>query len=334
MALPVRVGISLPVPPDVETTLETAAWAEREGFDGVWFADTGDADPLTLSAFVAARTRRVRIGVAVVPVYTRTPVVFGATLLALSHVAPNRFILGLGASSHAMIEGWHGVPMQRPLTRVKETALILRRIQTGEKVDFDGEVLHTHGYRLPQPMKSPVPIHIAALRQNMLELAGEVGDGVVLNLFPATAFPKLMQHIAVGAARAGKRLESLEIVCRFQVAVTDDPAAARERFRQRLAPYYATPVYNRFLAWTGFEDAARTIAEAWRAKDRARVMSAFPDALVDDIAVIGSADQCRAKIAALCRAGITTPAIHSLLSEPDAVRRTFDAFTPARFSAA
>jgi probable F420-dependent oxidoreductase len=334
MALPVRVGISLPVPPDVDATLKTADWAEREGIDGVWFADAGDADPLTLSAAVAARTQRVRIGVVVVPAYTRTPVVFGATLLALSHLAPGRFVLGLGASSHLMVEGWHGMPLHKPLTRVKETALILRQIQTGKKVDFDGEVLHTHGYRLPQPMKSPVPIYIGALRQNMLEMAGEVGDGVVVNLFPATALPQLLEHIAIGAARAGKRLDSLDIVCRFQVAVTDHPAAARERFRQHFAPYYATPVYNRFLAWTGFEDVARTIEAGWKAKDRARTTGALTDALVDDLAVIGSAAECRAKIAAMCRAGITTPVIHPLLTEPDALRRTFDAFTPANFKAA
>src|SRR5271156_4904137 len=115
MALPVRVGISLPVPPDVDATLKMAEWAEASGFDGVWFAGGGDADALTLCAAVAMRTKRVRIGVAVVPVYSRTPVVFASTLLALSHVAPNRFVLGLGASSHLMIEGWHGVPLEKPL---------------------------------------------------------------------------------------------------------------------------------------------------------------------------------------------------------------------------
>ena len=280
------------------------------------------------------RTQRVRIGVVVVPAYTRTPVVFGSTLLALSHLAPNRFVLGLGASSHLMVEGWHGMPLQKPLTRVKETVQILRKIQSGDKVDFDGEQLHSHGYRLPQPMKAPVPLYIGALRQNMLEMAGEFGDGVVVNLFPASTLPKLMEHIAIGAGKGGKKLGDLDIVCRFQVAVTDDHAAARERFRQRFAPYYATPVYNRFLAWTGFGDVAKTIEEGWKAKDRNRTTGALNDALVDDLAVIGTADECREKIAAMCKAGITTPVIHPLLTEPEAIRRTFEAFTPARFKAA
>jgi probable F420-dependent oxidoreductase len=334
MALPVRVGLSLPVPPDIDATLKMADWAEATGFDGVWFTDGGDADPLTLSAAVAMRTRRIRIGVAVVPVYTRTPVVLASTVLALSHCAPNRFILGLGASSHLMIEGWHGMPLDKPLTRVKETALILRKALSGEKVDFDGETLHSHGFRLPQSLKGKVPIYIAALRRNMLEMAGEVGDGVVLNLFPMRALPQMMEHIAIGAKRAGKNVADLDIVCRYQVAVTDNPAAARDRFRQRFAPYYATPVYNRFLAWTGYPDVARTIAEGWQAKDRARTTAAIGDALVDELAMIGTAEECRDKIRAQCKAGITTPVIHPLLGEPDEVRRTYEAFTPDKFKAA
>jgi probable F420-dependent oxidoreductase len=334
MALPVRVGISLPVPPDIDATLKTAEWAEAEGIDGVWFVDGGDADALTLAAATAVRTRRIRIGVAVVPVFTRTPAVFASTALALSHLAPGRFILGLGSSSHLMIEGWHGLAFDKPLTRVKETALLLRKFLGGEKVEFDGETLHSHGFRLPQPVKGKVPLYLAALRQNMLEMAGEMGDGVVLNLFPAPALPQMMGHIAKGAARAGKRVEELDIVCRYQVAVTDDPAAARERFRQRFAPYYATPVYNRFLAWTGYPDVARTIAEGWQAKDRARTTGALSDALVEELAVIGTAEQCREKIHEHCRAGITTPIIHPLLSDPADVRRLYEAFTPDKFKAA
>jgi alkanesulfonate monooxygenase SsuD/methylene tetrahydromethanopterin reductase-like flavin-dependent oxidoreductase (luciferase family) len=242
-------------------------------------------------------------------------------------------VLGLGASSHLMIEGWHGIPLDKPLTRVKETALILRKALSGEKVDFDGETLHSHGFRLPQPLKGKVPIYLAALRQNMLEMAGEVGDGVVLNLFPMRALPQMMEHIALGAKRAGKNVADLDIVCRYQVAVTDNPAAARDRFRQRFAPYYATPVYNRFLAWTGYPDVAKTIEEGWKAKDRSRTTAAIGDALVDELAIIGTAEDCREKLRAQCRAGITTPVIHPLLSEPDEVRRTYEAFTPDKFPA-
>ncbi|NIP71935.1 MAG: LLM class flavin-dependent oxidoreductase, partial [Gammaproteobacteria bacterium] len=120
MTLPQRIALSLPVPPDVESTLNYARWAEHEGFDDVWFADGGSIDSLTLAAAVADRTEKLRIGTGVIPVFTRTPAVLAATAATLSHLAPGRFILGLGSSSHAMVEGWHGQRFEKPLTRVRE----------------------------------------------------------------------------------------------------------------------------------------------------------------------------------------------------------------------
>lgn len=332
MAIPQRIALSLPVPPDVASTLEHAEWAEREGFDDVWFADGGSIDSLTLAAAVAQRTRRVRIGTAVIPVFTRTPAVFAATVMTLSRLAPNRFILGLGASSHAIIEGWHGLAFDRPLTRVREATLLLRKLLAGEKSDFSGATLHSHGYRLALPVEGQVPIHLAALRPRMLELAGELGDGVVLNLFPDQALPRMLEHVAAGAARAGLSLADREVVCRHQVCVTEDSAAAREVFRRHFVPYYATPVYNRFLAWCGYEAEAATLEAGWREKDRAKTGGALSDALIDRIAIIGSAEECRERVRAYARGGITTHIVQCLSPDPAIMHTTFEAFTPQRFS--
>jgi probable F420-dependent oxidoreductase len=331
MAIPQRRAVSLPVPPDVTSTLSYAEWAEFEGYDDVWFADGGSIDSLTLAAAVAQRTKRVRIGTAVIPVFTRTPAVLAATAATLSHLAPDRFILGLGASSHAMIEGWHGLAFEKPLTRVKETVLLLRGMLAGEKSDFTGETLRSQGYRLGLPVQGHVPIYLAALRQNMLELAGELGEGVVLNLFPAEALPRMLEHVAIGARRAGKTLADREVVCRHQVVVTSDKPAAREAFRKHFAPYYATPVYNRFLAWCGYEEAAAAIAQGWREKDRAKTAGALSDALIDRIVIIGNVAECQERVRALARDGITTHVIQSMLPDPYSVRAVLETFSPRIF---
>ena len=332
MAQPVRMGVTLPVPPDAAATLRQAEWAEAEGFADVWFADTGELDALTLSAAVALRTRRVRIGVAVVPAYTRTPAVLASTASTLAQLAPGRFLLGLGASSHLMIEGWHGMKLEKPLTRVKETTLILRQALNGETTKFEGATVRSNGYRLAQPPQQPVPIVLAGLRANMLEMASEFGDGVVINLFPAKALPKIMAHIRTGAARGGRKLEDLEIVCRHQICVTDDPAAAREAIRKRFAPYFATPVYNRYLAWCGYEEAAQTIDQGWREKDRAKTAGALSDEIIDQIAIIGTADQCRAKLREMIQGGVTTPIVACPSANPKEFQATHEAFTPKHFA--
>lgn len=331
MAQPVRMGVTLPVPPDVQATLRHAEWAEAEGFDAVWFADTGELDALTLCAAVALRTRRVRIGVAVVPVYTRTPAVLAATASTLAQLAPGRFVLGLGASSHLMIEGWHGLKLEKPLTRVKETVQIVRQVLRGEATAFNGATVRSSGYRLAQPPKQPVPIVLAALRPNMLEMAAEMGDGVVINLFPFKALPKIMEHIRIGAARAGKRVEDLEIINRQQTFVTDDPVGARDAIRKRFAPYFATPVYNRYLAWCGYEDAARAIEQGWKEKDRAKTAAALTDEIIDQICIIGTAEECRAKMRAMIQTGVTTPILACPSPDLAVFRATHEAFTPKNF---
>jgi alkanesulfonate monooxygenase SsuD/methylene tetrahydromethanopterin reductase-like flavin-dependent oxidoreductase (luciferase family) len=249
----------------------------------------------------------------------------------LSHLAPGRFILGLGSSSHAMVEGWHGLPFEKPLTRVKETVQLVRAMLAGEKTDFAGETLRSRGYTLGLVPKAPVPLYVAALRAKMLELAGELGEGVVLNLFPAEALPRMLEHVDAGARRGGTTLAQREVVCRHQVVVTDNKPEARALFRRHFAPYYATPVYNKFLAWCGYEEAAATIAEGWREKNRDKTSAALDDALIDRIAIIGSATECQARVRELAQGGVTTHVIHSMLPDPYSVRATLETFSPKRF---
>jgi len=332
--MPLRKRIAITMPEwsfQVADCVRRACWAEERGFDDVWWGDFGAPDALTTTAFIAARTERIRLGVGVVPVYTRTPALIAATANALAQMLPGRFVLGLGSSSHTMVEGWHGVALEKPLSRVRDTAVMVRSMLAGERSAFDFEALKSRGYTQP-PLEQAPPIYIAGLRPRMVEMAAEVGDGVVFNLWPRVALPKMMEHVRIGAERAGKKLAELEIVNRHQVCVTDEPEVARQEFRQQFAPYYATPVYNRFLAWAGFEGAAETITEGWAQRDRAKTTGALDDALVDEIAIIGTAEECHERIREAAEGGIHTHIIASLSQDPERVNATFEAFAPDRFS--
>lgn len=330
MAVPQRTALTLPDPRGVEETIELAKWAEAEGYDDLWFADSSGLDALTTAAAVALNTERCRIGTAIIPVFSRTPAVLASTTLVLNKLSKGRFILGLGSSSQTMMENWHGQEFEKPLTRVKETTQLVKSMLLGEKTDFDGKTVSSHGYRQYPLQEGEQLIYMAALRSRMLEAAAEFSDGVILNLFPKDALPKMMEHIRIGAERAGKKLEDIEIVCRHQVIVTDDKPAARDMVRAGFAPYYATPVYNAFLAWAGYEEVAKTIAEGWAAKDRAKTTGALDDALVDDIALIGSMEECQEKIRELGAGGITTHIISCV--SPKEAQATYDAFTAKNFS--
>tara|TARA_R110002167_G_scaffold37483_3_gene117509 strand:+ start:201 stop:1199 length:999 start_codon:yes stop_codon:yes gene_type:complete len=325
-----RIAVTLPASPRIADTRERVLWAQDHGFTDAWFADGGAPDALTTVAGLAHEVDRLRVGVAVTPVYTRTPAVLAATANAIGQLMPGRFVMGLGSSSHAMMDGWHGVPLEKPKTRVTETVKLVRSMLAGEKSAFDGETLRSHGYR-QMPLEQPVPLYMAGLRANMIEAAAEVADGVIFNLWPKKALAKMVEHVKAGAARAGKNGDEVEIVNRYNMLVTDEAEEARNRFRANFAPYYATPVYNRFLAWAGYDEVADTITEGWAAKDRARTTGALSDELVHEIAVIGTAEECRERLRWAHETGIHTHIIAPLTTDPAEARRTFEAFTPDKF---
>ncbi len=267
---------------------------------------------------------------AVTPVYTRSPSVLAASADVISQVIPGRFIMGLGSSSQTIMGQWNGIPLEKPLTRVKETPQLVRTMLTGEKTDFQGETLYSRGYR-QAPCENPPPIYLAALRPNMIEMAAEVGDGVIFNLWPKGALPKMMEHVAIGAERAGKDPAQVEIVNRAMVLCTDDKAYGRNLFRAAFGPYYATPVYNKFLAWAGYADAANTITEGWAEKDRAKTGGALTDAMIDEIGIIGTEAEIQARIQEDADGGVHTHIIAPLAGSREDLERTFNAFTAANF---
>jgi probable F420-dependent oxidoreductase len=324
-----RLAASLPVPPDLAMCRRVAARVEELGYDSVWIADTGAGpDAFVLGAAVATCTDRLRIGTAVIPAYTRSASVMAAGAGSLAQLAPGRIVLGIGASSDTIVDAWGGVPFERPLQRIRETTGVLRSMLAGERVTFQGRTIRTRGFRLISLPPRPVPIYLAALMPPMLELAGEIADGVILNFMPVDAVPRMLDHVRRGAERAGRDPSSLEVVSRFQTIVTDDVPAARAALRHMMGPYFATSVYNRFVAWCGFPDEAAAILAGWQAKDRARNTAAVTDEMIDRLAIIGSAEHCRERLAAFVAAGVTTPMVHPFLFDESSMWGVFEGLAP------
>lgn len=310
--------------------IDQAVAAEKLGYDAAWFGDTGYPDPLTVSGQVLAATKSIELGIAVVPAYSRTPAVLASSTGTLNELSQGRFILGLGSSSQTMIEKWHGMGFEKPLTRVRETVEMMRAMLAGEKSNYQGQTLKSHGFRM-KAVEYPQKLYLAALRPKMLELAAEIGDGVVLNLFPQSALSKIMEHIEIGAKRGGKTLNDIEIVCRYQVAVGNDNSAELAMFRGFFGPYYATPVYNRFLAWCGYSDVADEITAGWTTKDRERTANAMSDELIQSIAIMGTKEQCHQRIKSDLSNGISTAMITTVSADPDKRQVTLEAFGKKAF---
>lgn len=327
-----RMAITLPAPfLDARGCVELAQRAESEwGYPAIWMAETAGPDSFSLAGAMAVSTRTIEIGTAIVAVYNRTPAVLAMSAATLAQLSNDRFVLGLGSSSHAIMRDWNGCDFRAPLGHVRESVAIIRQALTADKTDFQGKYFRSSGLRLGAKPQKPLRIYLAALREKMCELAGEIGEGLIINFQPASAMPQILAAYRRGAARAGRDGSRDEVVCRFQVCVTNDRARARGLVRMAFGGYLSAPVYNAFLAWCGFEREARAIAEGFAKKDRAAVAAAITDEIVDRIAIIGTPDECREQIAGFVRAGVTTPVLAPLATSREEALRVYETFAPAR----
>jgi len=179
--------------------IAVAREAETRGYHTAWLGESSGYDAISLMTLIASHTERIHVGSAVVPIQTRTPVVLGVSAASLGHVAPGRVALGLGLSSRTIVGDWHGLPFGTSLRQIREAVQIIRLTASGERVNFEGTFYRVKNFRMTAPPpEKPVRVVLAALGPEMLELAGEIGDGVVLNWIPPETVPASIKHLERG----------------------------------------------------------------------------------------------------------------------------------------
>lgn len=307
-----QLAVSLPVTGmPLRETVELVREAKSWGYTSVWASEVAGPDFATLLGAVST-VGDLDLGVAVVPVQTRSPWLLAATAASLSHLTGGRFTLGVGTSSEVIVEQWSGVPFERPLARLNESVELLRTILAGERTSHDGAFLTSNGYRLFAAPPAPVPIVVGALNPKSLRQAGAIGDGLALNQVAAEDVPGMIAQWRAGAEEAGRSTQGLPVVDRLFCLVTDQAAEARDFLRGFFAPYVATKVYNRFYRAHGFEAEADAVDAAMQAGDRKAAAAAVSDRLLQAVTAIGSADEVAARVRDYIDAGVTVPVIAGL----------------------
>ena len=312
-----RLGLTVPL--DGFTLGEHADLvreAERLGYQDAWSFEADGVDAFAPLS-VVGQASGLRLGTAIVNVYTRGPATLAMSAAGLAEVAPGRFILGIGSGSDVIVESWNGGAFRKPLTRVRETTRFLRSALAGERVVFRGETFAVDGFRLSRPLAAPVPIYIAALRSGMLALAGEVADGVILNWLAPDDVHRCVAVVRNAAARAGRDPSAIEITCRVFVYPDEDDTTAR----RHVAAYLNVPVYRAFHEWLGRTDALSPMWDAWGRGDRRGAVAAVPERVLDDLLLRGSVKTIRAGIQCYFDAGVDTAFVLLQSSEPDPARK-------------
>jgi probable F420-dependent oxidoreductase len=291
--------------------------AEELGYTDAWSAEVEANDAFTPLAAFAAWTQKTRLGCAIAGVYNRTPTLLAQTAAAIEELAPGRFCLGIGTSSPAIVERWNGVPLRQPMTRMRDTIAFLREAWSGEKVVRKVGPYDVKGFRLGRAPDPPPKVYVAALREQMLRMAGELGEGAITNYISPDDAPGIAKIARGAAAAAGKSAEEFDVACRIFVIWTDDRQQAQMLGRFIVAGYLTTPYYYAFHEWLGRGEALAPMMKAWQAGERQEAVGLVPEKVVDDIFVFGSPDECKDKIEAYRNNGISTPVINIIPTARD-----------------
>ncbi len=289
---------------------ELGKLAEDRGYETVWVPEGGGRDSLTALATIAMKTERVRLGTGILPVYARTATNTAMGAAGMAAVSGDRFILGLGVGHRPTVEGRDGVKFRRPIARLRETIRIVRGLLSGDTVATEGwhfkiAAASLGGAAPPER----VPIYIAALGPQMLELAGEMADGVLMNWTAENFIPQAVEHIKRGARMAGRDISDIDIAGYVRVAAGGDQDAVRAELRSQVARYASNTFYRNFFVETGFGDEMTEAAEALAAGDLARASEAITKEMQDQLAVVGSPEECRAALERRRDAGLQLPVV-------------------------
>jgi len=304
-----RVGLGIPpIGLPIDLCMEVVRQAEERGFDSIWVGEAWGTETCTLASALLARSRCIHIGTGIVSLYLRPPTLTAMQAATLAIVAPGRVRLGIGVSTRN-INSFHGVPWDFPVSRTREYVNIVRRVLHGEKVTHDGRFYKPQGFQLSMDPPKHIPIYLAAVNPRMLQLAGEIADGVHLAWLPASQVPHSLAEIAKGAAKVGRSWSELTIGAYIHTAVTQEPELTMKQLRRVLVGYCQANTYIQGFRHFGYGDILDEVHARWRAKDRAGAEAAIPERMVNDLYVFGTPDECRAQLNRFVQAGIQIPVV-------------------------
>ena len=331
-----RYGVRLENDPNLspQDYQELSSQAEKNGFEAVWVPEGGGRDSLTSLATIAMKTDAVKLGTGILPIFARTPTNTAMGAAGMAAVSDGRFLLGLGVGHAPTVESRDGIPFNQPMTRMRETIQIIKALLSGEEVNFTGKQFKITGASMGAATpKTKVPIYIAALGPQMLEMVGELADGVLMNWTAVDYLGEAIGHIKRGAEKAGRDPNEIDIAGYVRVAVGDNLTESRVSLRRQVARYATNPFYRNFFAQTGFDKEMSAAATALADGNLDKAADSITEEMQDQVAIVGTVEECRAALEKRRAAGLQLPVIAPFAVGDNMAshRHVIEAMAPAKY---
>ncbi|TYL54960.1 LLM class F420-dependent oxidoreductase [Nocardioides sp. BGMRC 2183] len=319
---------------DPRSAADAVRALEEAGLDTVWVAEAYGFDAPSLMGYLAARTERIAIGSAIMNIYSRTPTAIGQTAAGLDSLSGGRTILGLGASGPQVIEGWHGMPYEQPVARMREVVDIVRRVLRREVIEHHGLIdlplPEGVGTGLGKPLKllnhphrAAVPIYIASLGRKSVAATAEYADGWIPTMFVPERMHRIWgDSLAAGNAKRSSDLAPLQIVAGGLVAIGEDVKDRLDLARPMFALYIGgmgareKNFYNDLVSELGWEKEAREIQDLYLSGKKKEAEAAVPRSLLEATNLVGPESYVQERIAAYAEAGVTNLQITDATGDP------------------
>jgi F420-dependent oxidoreductase-like protein len=303
------LGTFISVGRSLDSALDRVRLAEQLGYHSVYTTHLAGRDSLTLLAAYANVTESINVGTGVLPIYSRSPAATAQQAATIDDIADGRLTLGVGISHRVTVENWYGGQIRKPVSEMRDYVAILRAIFRGEDPPRS-ETFPTRFHFLGLRPRPDLPIYVAGLSPRMLELAGEVADGVILWLCnPEYIREMVVPHVREGRRKVGKELDGFDIVAAVPTAVTDEVDGARATLRADLSPYFLLPFYRKMIERSGYEADVNLFDEAMERGDASAAAIAISDGFLENLAAIGPPDIAAAAVERYRDAGATSPCI-------------------------
>lgn len=333
-----KISMTITYSDDPLAAVANAQAMERAGVDQAWVAEAYSFDSVSTLGFLAASTETMELVSGILPIYSRTPTLIAMTAATLDSLSGGRFALGLGASGPQVIEGWHGVPYNRPLGRTREVIEVCRKVWRRERLEHDGR-----NYQMPYmgegatglgkplklintPIREDIPVYIAAIGEKNVEMTAEIANGWIPIFFhPEKARDAWGASLDAGAAKRDPELGPLEVIAGGMVAITktEEEAVEMRHFARPTAALYiggmgakSKNFYNTLFQRYGYEAEAEQIQDLYLSGKKEEAAAAIPDSFLQATNLVGTEGFIKERLAAFKEAGVTSLTVHPAAEDP------------------
>ena len=314
-----RLAYSLGSLLSVDQILDCASHLSKYHPDTIWIPETWGMENFSMLSMVSQKVNSPKIGSSIINIYSRSPSLMAMGAATVDTISNGRLVLGLGTSSMPIVEDFHGMKFEKPVSRMREYVEIIRLVLSGKQVNYDGNFFKLKNFSLLiKPLRNSIPIYLAAVNQKMVELTWEIADGVIFYLRPISELKNTIEKM--------QNKKKIDVSCQLITCVSKDSQKAIDRAKKTLAFYISVgEIYRNFLAKNGFQNETEEIFQEFEKSGLEHVHEFVSDSMIESLTICGNPQECLTKLKKFKDTGLDLPILQ--FNPIDDVKESFSLLT-------